>query len=350
LLLCWCFRGGASFYYYRANAHLRKGDPERAIADYGEALKLDPRHVFAYVGRAAAHTRMRDYDGAVADLSEAVRLDPGNALALFRRGRTFEAKGDRARAVEDYEKLLALSPAPGTRQHRDAQEEGRRRLSALRMAPPAEPKAPEPKAPVAKAPAAETPPGEPEPLALVAKTDAPAALKKEEPPVAAKKEERGATAKTEEPPSASAKTDPPLGRRVALVIGNAGYKIGPLQNPVGDATAVAEALEKQLKFDKVILKLDLAAEGFRSALREFSREVTGAGLGLVYYAGHGTEVGGRNFLIPTDATLAKAGDLGLEAIPLEMVLDRLTTLKLVILDACRNNLFREPRTIPLFRP
>jgi uncharacterized caspase-like protein len=126
---------------------------------------------------------------------------------------------------------------------------------------------------------------------------------------------------------------------VALVIGNAGYKIGPLQNPVGDATAVAEALEKQLKFDKVILKLDLAAEGFRSALREFSREVTGAGLGLVYYAGHGTEVGGRNFLIPTDATLAKAGDLGLEAIPLEMVLDRLTTLKLVILDACRNNLF-----------
>ena len=338
----------AAFHYYRANAHLRKGDAERAIADYGEALRLDPRHVFARVGRAAAHTRKRDHDSAIADLNEAVRLDPGNALALFRRGRAFEAKGDRARAAGDYEKLVALAPASRTQQERDAQAEARRRLATLKTSPPAATKAPDAtataaKGPGAKGPAAETPPpGEPESPAIVAKTDPPAAAKKEEPPAAAKKEEPPVVAKKEEPPAAVAKTDPPLGRRVALVIGNAGYKINPLQNPANDAKAVAEALEKRLKFDKVILKLDLAADGFRSALREFSREVTGADLGLVYYAGHGTEVGGKNFLIPVDATLGKAGDLGLEAIPLDMVLDQLTgvtTLKLVILDACRNNFF-----------
>jgi uncharacterized caspase-like protein len=149
------------------------------------------------------------------------------------------------------------------------------------------------------------------------------------------------------PPPAAAPVAPApqtasLGRRVALVIGNAAYKIGPLQNPGNDAVAVARALQDVLRFDKVILKQDVTAEGFRSALREFAREAAGAALGLVYYAGHGTEVGGKNFLIPVDAMLAKAGDLDLEAIALETVMQQLagvTTMKLVVLDACRNNIF-----------
>jgi uncharacterized caspase-like protein len=133
-----------------------------------------------------------------------------------------------------------------------------------------------------------------------------------------------------------------LGRRVALVIGNAAYRLGPLQNPVNDAEAMARALRQDLKFDKVILKKDVTAEGFRAALREFAREVVGADLGLIYYAGHGTEVGGKIFLFPIDAQLAMAGDLDLEAIALDTVVTQLagvTTLKLVILDACRNNVF-----------
>jgi hypothetical protein len=133
-----------------------------------------------------------------------------------------------------------------------------------------------------------------------------------------------------------------LGRRVALVIGNAAYKIGPLQNPVNDAEAMAKALEKDLKFDKVILRKDVTGQSFRAALREFGREVVGAGLALVYYAGHGTEVGGKNFLIPVDAQLAKVADLELEAIALNAVVAQMAgvkTVKLVILDACRNNMF-----------
>ena len=79
-------------------------------------------------------------------------------------------------------------------------------------------------------------------------------------------------------------------KRVALVIGNADYKVGPLQNPVNDAVAVAEAFNK-LGFDKVILRRNLGAEAFRAALREMAREAHGAELGAIYFAGHGTEVG-----------------------------------------------------------
>jgi branched-chain amino acid transport system substrate-binding protein len=148
-----------------------------------------------------------------------------------------------------------------------------------------------------------------------------------------------------QPPSPVVSSAPPvapLGPRVALVIGNAAYKVGPLQNPGNDATAVADSLKAQLGFDKVILGRDLRAEAFRSLLREFAREVAGAELALVYYAGHGTEVAGRNFLIPVDAALAKASDLDLEAIALDVVLSQLDgvrKLRIVILDACRNNIF-----------
>jgi formylglycine-generating enzyme required for sulfatase activity len=131
-------------------------------------------------------------------------------------------------------------------------------------------------------------------------------------------------------------------KRVALVIGNADYKIGRLANPLNDAEAVAEALEKQLKFDKVLLRKNLAAEAFRAALREMARESAGAELGVIYFAGHGIEVAGRNYLIPVDAALGAARDIELEAVALDTVLgqlDGVRKLRLVILDACRSNPF-----------
>ncbi len=135
---------------------------------------------------------------------------------------------------------------------------------------------------------------------------------------------------------------PAEARRVALVIGNADYRIGALQNPVNDAAAVAEAFARQLQFDKVMLRTNLGAQAFRAALLELSRDTSGADLGVVYFAGHGIEMGGKNFLIPVDATLAKASALALEAISLDSVLEQLDgarKLRLVILDACRNNIF-----------
>ena len=132
------------------------------------------------------------------------------------------------------------------------------------------------------------------------------------------------------------------GRRVALVVGNAAYTLGPLANPVNDAAAVARALEQQLKFDKVLLRKNLSADAFRAALKELAWEARGAEVGLVFFAGHGIERGGRNYLIPTDAALAGAADIKLEAIALDTVLDHLdgvANLRLVILDACGPNPF-----------
>jgi uncharacterized caspase-like protein len=131
-------------------------------------------------------------------------------------------------------------------------------------------------------------------------------------------------------------------KRVALVIGNADYRIGPLSNPGNDAAAVATALQKQLKFDTVVLQRNLGADAFRAALRDMARASRGADVGVIFFAGHGLEVGGRNFLIPVDANLAAARDVELEAIALDTVLaqlDGVTRLRLVILDACRNNPF-----------
>jgi uncharacterized caspase-like protein len=142
--------------------------------------------------------------------------------------------------------------------------------------------------------------------------------------------------------AAIALASPADAKRVALVIGNADYRIGPLANPGNDAAAMAAVLETQLKFDTVILKRNLGADSFRAALREMGRISRGAELGVVYFAGHGVEVGGRNFLIPVDASLAAARDVELEAIALDTVLaqlDGVTRLKLVVLDACRNNPF-----------
>ena len=91
---------------------------------------------------------------------------------------------------------------------------------------------------------------------------------------------------------------PSEARRVALVIGNTDYSIGPLANPVRDAEAVAEAFGARLGFEKVILKTNLKADAFRAALLELSRESAGAEVAAVFFAGHGTEVNGKK---PTDA-------------------------------------------------
>jgi uncharacterized caspase-like protein len=135
----------------------------------------------------------------------------------------------------------------------------------------------------------------------------------------------------------------PLGRRVALVIGNAAYLKWPrLENPGNDAVAVAAALEKQLGFDKVILKRDLTADEFAAVLEDFAKLAAGADLAMIYFAGHGMEVKGTNYLIPVDAKRPTTVDLNLPGLPLDAVMARLKDarkLRLVILDACRENPF-----------
>lgn len=132
-------------------------------------------------------------------------------------------------------------------------------------------------------------------------------------------------------------------KRVALVIGNAVYEhADPLNTPVNDAGAIGRALAR-LGFSGAKPQFNLDYIGFRRALQAFGAAAEGADIAAVYFAGHGIEVDGRNFLIPTDAKLQRARDVDFAAVPLDQVLaaaDGARKLSLVILDACRNNPFR----------
>jgi hypothetical protein len=137
-------------------------------------------------------------------------------------------------------------------------------------------------------------------------------------------------------------SSPEFGRRVALVIGNSTYKNeGLLPNTRSDATAVAAAL-KGLGFHSVTLETDLGRERMIDALRAFARQADAADWAVVYYAGHGMQVGGINYLLPVDAVIESDRDMPFAAIPLEQVLnvtERARKLRLVMLDSCRNNPF-----------
>ncbi|WP_051310534.1 caspase family protein [Bradyrhizobium sp. Cp5.3] len=131
-------------------------------------------------------------------------------------------------------------------------------------------------------------------------------------------------------------------RRVALVIGNSAYKNVPkLANPVNDAALVGGMLGKA-GFENVEVKVDLGVPEMRKALREFGMRARDAEVAVIYYAGHGIEIDGNNYLIPTDAVLEVDTDVYDEAFALDRVLatvEPAKQLRLVILDACRDNPF-----------
>src|SRR6202171_5955879 len=131
-------------------------------------------------------------------------------------------------------------------------------------------------------------------------------------------------------------------KRVALVLGNSAYQnVAPLTNPVNDGVVMAATL-KDAGFDVVDFRRDLPAAETRRALRDFADRARDADIAVVYYAGHGIEVDGANYLIPVDAKLERDTDVYDEAFSLDRILiaiEPVRKLRLVILDACRDNPF-----------
>jgi len=132
--------------------------------------------------------------------------------------------------------------------------------------------------------------------------------------------------------------------RLALVIGNSNYgpEIGKLGNPVNDAGIMAQALQ-QTGF-KVTKVLDANQKNMKRAIRDFGDALTSAGptaTGLFFYAGHGVQVKGVNYLVPVGADISKEGDVDLEAVPADSILQQMeyagSKVSIVVLDACRNN-------------
>jgi Caspase domain len=137
---------------------------------------------------------------------------------------------------------------------------------------------------------------------------------------------------------------PVQARRLALVIGNDSYQnVATLQNARADARAIAAAL-KESGFE-VTLKQDLTQKAMKSALRDFKALVAGGDEVVFYFSGHGVQFGGSNYLVPIDITAESEAQVADDAIPLQRVLDDMTEQKarfsLAIIDACRNNPFKQ---------
>lgn len=276
----------------------KKGDFDRAIRNYDEAIRLDPRDSAVWNNRGKAYFNKGDHTRASHDFSEAIRLDPISTAAFANRGRVHEAEGDIEAARADFKAALAL-PQRGAA-GRSAHDTARERLAALDADRPPAPTPPPPAA-------VSSPPARPSALA-----------------------------------AAPGVSPPPLGRRVALVIGNSAYAtVGGLPNARTDAQAVAAAL-RGLGFVKVALETDLTREAPLNVVRAFATEADGADWATVYFAGHGIEMNGANYIIPVDARLASDRDVEFEAVPLDRLMsavDGARRLRLVMLDACRNNPF-----------
>lgn len=277
----------ARFYNNRGNALREAGFIVKAHADFTKTIALDPEYPFGYVNRGGILRYSGDFNGALADLNKALAIDPKNGPALVNRGLTFLIVGKTEKAQADFKAALNTQ-SPNFSDAKWVRETASQKLASLEKMQAAQ--------------------GDATPDAKQAVSAAPAHVS----------------------------------RRIALVIGNSAYKNAPvLSNPQRDAALVADTLQRT-GFDAVTLQNDLGREALIKALRDFAQAAEAADWAVVYYAGHGMEVSGVNYLVPVDARVAADRDIGFEAVPLDQVLnaaERARKLRLVILDACRDNPF-----------
>lgn len=327
-------------YSNRGTIHLRRGALQSAVDDFSLSIKYAPRFLLGWTNRARVRTLMKDFDGAIADFAEAEKIDPAapqiaanrcatyglmgkydqafadcnqlidkqpkNIFAINNRADVSMMKGDLDAALRDYNAVIQINPN-NVRAHsgRGQIYERRKDLAQAR-------------ADYRSAAYSLTPFDEID----VARARAVA-------------RERLAALTPQAPAAAG-------GRRVALVIGNGAYKnVHALPNPPRDARLIAGAL-RDVGFQTVISVNDLTRDKFFEALKSFAEEAEKADWAVVYYAGHGFEIGGVNYLVPIDAKLAADKDAETQAVALEQVIAAVGAarkVRLVMLDACRDNPF-----------
>ncbi len=132
-----------------------------------------------------------------------------------------------------------------------------------------------------------------------------------------------------------------VGRRIALVVGNANYKVRPLKNPRNDADDVSRSL-KATGFEVIDLR-DATLPQMRTAVRQFGDRLVNNDVGLVYYSGHGVEVKGRNYFIPVNADIQREDEIADQGLDVALILEKMSTagkgVNILIVDACRDDPF-----------
>ena len=300
-----------------------RGKIENSLADLNKALSLNPESPIALAYRGETLRKKGELDRAIADFNGAIRVLPDMALAFVGRGLAYQDKGDDAHAVADFEKSLRFSPDFDADLTRQAQSVAREQLAFIQVAAAAKQRKQEEEA---RRQEGEAQRKEAEARQRAEDEARQVALAEE-----ARKRSREIAAITPDP-----------GRRVALVIGNSNYRnVAGLPNAASDADVVGAALKK-VGFQSVVIEKDLSRDKMVAVMRAFEDQVETADWAVVYYAGHGIEISGVNYLIPIDARLHADRDVQDEAVPLDRVLaatERAKKLRLVVLDACRDNPF-----------
>ena len=156
-----------------------------------------------------------------------------------------------------------------------------------------------------------------------------------------RKREQDDQLKQSQPTVLAQAASPSIGKRVALVIGNAAYKIHPLHNPRNDADDVSRSL-KGSGFEVIDLR-DASLTQMRSAIRQFGDKLLTSDTGLVYYSGHGIEIRGRNYFIPVNADIQREDEVSDQSLDVALILEKMSTaqkaVNILIVDACRDDPF-----------
>jgi tetratricopeptide (TPR) repeat protein len=289
--------GHGSARHNRGMIKLGRGDYDGAIEDFTVSIRTSADEI-SHNSRGVAYRNKGEFQLAMSDFNEAIRFDPKYARPYYHRGMLHSRAGATDLAVADLRKAVELDP-----QSREARDALSRAESMLASSPPR----PQPQQQQRPQQA---------PQAIASLPQAPVNI-----------------------PQAQAPGTSQGGKRVALVIGNSSYQFSSkLANPGNDAQDISKTL-RALGFE-VVEGRDLDRRGMDDAIRQFARKLDGAGLAILFYSGHGVQVGERNYLIPIDAKIERAADLNLDAFDLQRVLDQMEAEKrvnLVFLDACRDN-------------
>jgi tetratricopeptide (TPR) repeat protein len=279
---------------------------DKAIAAFDKAIPMVQGSAGNFIGRGVAHAGLGNYQPAMADFNEAIRINPKALGAYLNRGRVYLGMEKFDLALEDYNRVLGIEP---------------RHVMALLMRA----KALELSGELQKARA------DFEKVLEVLPAHGVASAGKE------RLDDKIAMASGERRPAANR-----AGVRTALVVGNSRYKVvDALTNPERDAKLVAGALQ-QSGFEKVNLLIDGTRSQLVEALKSFAQDARNADWAVVYFAGHGIEYGGSNYLVPVDVKFQTDADIPAESVALDQILNAVAgagKLRLVILDACRENPF-----------
>jgi tetratricopeptide (TPR) repeat protein len=306
-------------YFNRGRVLTLRKDYDAAIADFAQAREINRNAMQIPTYRCITYTEMGKFDEALADCNEVLGKFPASTYTLTSRGNLYLAKGDLDAALKDYNAVLKINPN-NIRAHAGRGQLFEKRGDTIaarydyRSASATLTKFDEIETATARHMAQER-------LAAMAAVEAKPA-----------------------PGKASAPQPPSGPRKVALIIGNGAYRnVRQLDNPPRDAKLIADTF-RGLGFQTVTLAPDLTRDKFFAALRDFGGEAEKSDWAVVYYAGHGMEIGGINYLIPTDARLAADHDAETQAVALEQVIAAVAgarKLRLVMLDACRDNPFEK---------